>query len=69
MNKLKNKKGQGWGVLIVVGIILLALFLISGALSLAGVIKIISGLKSIPTWAWIAIAVVLFLIIIPKGKK
>jgi hypothetical protein len=66
---MKNRKGAFIVTfLIVTGIILLVLFLLGGLASLGGILKLFEGLKSIPMLAWIAIAIVLFLIIIPKGK-
>lgn len=58
---LKNKKGIAWIPILIVGSLIL--FLVFG---IGSVIKFNSLISSVPTWAWIAIAVVLFLIIIPK---
>ena len=60
-----NKKGQ----LTIVAIVLIVLTGLALFVGLAGTIKIVSVINSIPTWGWIAILILFIFLILPKGKK
>jgi len=62
---MMNKKGQ----LTIVAIVLIVLTGLALFVGLAGTIKIVSVINSIPTWGWIAILILFIFLILPKGKK
>ncbi len=62
-NKM-NKKGIVWFIPVIIGA--LALLIIGGGITAWKLSQITS---SIPTWAWVGIAVLIVIMILPKKKK